>query len=51
MLPNRTCLGELEIVDVFDFYDFPRMFSCHNKSGQIFLALSVEDEIDKAIFI
>ena len=51
MLPIRTCLGELEIIEVFDFFDFPRLFSCHNKSGQIFLALSVEDGIDTATFI
>ena len=51
MLPKRTCLGELEIIEVFDFFDFPRLFSCHNKTGQIFFALSVEDDIDKAMFI
>jgi hypothetical protein len=51
MIPTCTCLGELEIIEVFDFFDFPRLFSCHNKTGQIFLALSVEDEIDKATFI
>lgn len=51
MLPICTCLGELEIIEVFDFFDFSRLFSCHNKSGQIFLALSVEDGIDKATFI
>lgn len=51
MLPTRTCLGELEVIEVFDFFDFPRLFSCRNKAGQIFLALSVEESIEKAIFL
>ena len=51
MLPIRTCLGEIEIIEVFDFFDFPRLFSCRNRAGQIFLALSVEDGIDMATFI
>jgi hypothetical protein len=51
MLPTRTCLGELEVIEVFDFFDFPRLFSCRNKAGQIFLAVSVEEDIDKAIFL
>lgn len=51
MLPTRTCLGELEVIEVFDFLDFPRLFSCRNKAGQIFLALSVEESANTAIFL
>ena len=51
MLPTRTCLGELEVIKVFDFFDFPRLFSCRNKAGQIFLALSVEESANTAIFL
>lgn len=51
MLPTRTWLGELEIIEVFDFFDYPRMLSCRNKAGQIFLALSVEEGADTAVFL
>ncbi len=43
-LPTNTTLGhDLEIIDVYEFYDGPRLLSCRNRSGQSFLALSVED--------
>lgn len=38
-LPERTILGQLEIIEVYDFYDKPVLFSCKNKSGLIFIQL------------
>ncbi|MEH2295073.1 DUF6575 domain-containing protein [Nostoc sp.] len=42
-LPERTILGYLEIIEVYDFYDKPVLFSCKNKSGLIFIVLCVDD--------
>lgn len=41
-LPERTLLGQLEIIEVYDFYDKPVLFSCKNKSGLIFIVLCVD---------
>jgi hypothetical protein len=41
-LPERTVLGQLEIIEVYDFYDQPALFSCKNKSGQIFIVVWVD---------
>lgn len=45
-LPKNTILGKLRIETVFQFYDIPRIFSCKNNSGSLFLALSVFDDYD-----
>ncbi len=41
-LPERTILGQLEIIEVYDFYDKPVLFSCKNKSGLIFIVVCVD---------
>lgn len=41
-LPERTVLGQLEIIEVYDFYDQPALFSCKNKSGQTFIVVWVD---------
>lgn len=41
-LAERTLLGQLEIIEVYDFYDKPVLFSCKNKSGLIFIVLCVD---------
>lgn len=52
MLSDSTSeLGHLKVIEVFDYYDFPRLFSCSNRSGQKFLAISVDDENRKNIFL
>lgn len=43
MLPKNTSLGELEIEEIYEFYDIPRLFSCKNKLGHIYLVISIED--------
>ena len=44
MLPQSTILGRLKILEVYDFYDIPRLFFCQNMAGQRYLALSIDDE-------
>ncbi len=41
-LPESTMLGKLEMIEVYDFYDKPALFSCKNQSGQIFIVLWVD---------
>jgi hypothetical protein len=41
-LPESTMLGKLEMIEVYDFYDKPTLFSCKNQSGQIFIVLWVD---------
>jgi hypothetical protein len=41
-LPERTILGQIEIIEVYDFYDKPVLFSCKNKSGLIFIVICVD---------
>lgn len=45
-LPNQTPMGELEIYEIFEFFDFPRLFSAKSKTGALFLGLSIFDDYD-----
>jgi hypothetical protein len=36
-------LGKLELIEIYEFYDKPLLFSCKNASDSIFLALLVEE--------
>ncbi len=42
-LPQATRLGQLKLIEIYEFYDSPRLFLCNNRSGQHYLALSVEE--------
>lgn len=48
-LPIHKELGELTIIEVFEFFDIPRLFTCKSSTGKIFVAISVE-ETDKYHF-
>ncbi|MDX2241973.1 MAG: DUF6575 domain-containing protein [Leptolyngbyaceae cyanobacterium bins.302] len=43
LLPQETILGKLEILEVYEFYDKPCLFSCRNVAGQIFLAIWIDE--------
>jgi hypothetical protein len=45
-LPNYTILGRLELLEVYEEYDGPRLFSCRNSAGQIYLAMWIEKSRD-----
>ena len=45
-LPVNTVLGNLYIETSFQFYDIPRLFTCSNRAGQQFLALSLFDDYE-----
>lgn len=39
LLPQNTHLGKLGILEVYDYYDMPCLFSCKNLADHIFLAI------------
>lgn len=43
-LPQATLLGHLKLLEIYEFYDLPRLFLGKNRSGQHYLALSVEED-------
>lgn len=45
-LPKKSILGELIILNTFQFFDIPRLFFCKNNSGTLFLALSIFDDYE-----
>lgn len=50
-LPEKTVLGQLEIIEVYDFYDKPVLFSCKNKSGFIFIVVCVDSSDSAEIWL
>lgn len=43
LLPKNTPLGEIRILEVFEYYDIPLLFVCTNTNGQLFIAVSLND--------
>lgn len=41
--PEGTELGHLHLALVFDYFDYPQIFSCNDDEGRQFLALHVEE--------
>ena len=46
MLPESTVLGELKIIEVYEFYIQPALFACRNLAGQMYLAVWVDENED-----
>jgi hypothetical protein len=45
-LPKLTCLGKLNLIEVYIAYDEPCLFACKNASGQIFIAVLIDEDED-----
>ncbi|MCY1083425.1 DUF6575 domain-containing protein [Archangium lansingense] len=43
LLPSDTALGTLYLVETYEFYDRPLLFSCRNGAEQFFLVLLIEE--------
>lgn len=43
-LPVDSVLGKLTLGAVFEYYDFPRLFTCQSVTGQTYLAVSTFDD-------
>ena len=46
-IPKGTFLGELRIVNVFEFFDFPLLFTCVNRHKQVYLVVAIEEFDDR----
>jgi len=52
MLPNEgTILGKLEYLEIYDYYDFPILFSCKNERDEVYLAICVDEKESNHIFL
>ena len=43
-LPLNSPLGKLKIIEVYHYYDGPKLFSCRSNSGQIYYAFWLGDD-------
>ena len=43
-LPQLTHLGQLELIEVYEFYDQPILFSCRNASDAIFMGVFADED-------
>ncbi|MGB5961237.1 MAG: DUF6575 domain-containing protein [Coleofasciculaceae cyanobacterium] len=43
LLLQATTIGNLEMLEVYEYYDKPCLFSCRNGSGQIYLAVWIDE--------
>jgi hypothetical protein len=43
ILPQKTILGTLELLEVYEYYDKPCLFSCRNLSSQLFLSIWIDE--------
>lgn len=46
LLPQFTHLGNLEIFEIYEYYDQPCLFSCRNMAEHFFLAIWVDETSD-----
>ncbi len=46
-IPENSILGKLSLIEVFEHYDFPRIFSCRNQANQVYVAVSIFDDMTK----
>lgn len=45
-LTSVTYLGKINIIEVYEAYDEPCLFACQNASGQIYLAVLIDENED-----
>ena len=50
-LPESTILGILKLIEVYEFYDQPCLFSCQNLSGRVYIALWVDSSETEDVWL
>lgn len=50
-LPQATPMGELRMIEVYVYYDGPRLFSCRNAAGTYFFGLFVDEDAASETFL
>ena len=48
---NIPGLGRLEIVEVYDYYDQPILFSCKNAAGHLYLVVAADENDQHEIWL
>lgn len=43
MLPNDTILGELTIIEIYEYVNMPVLFACKNRTGHLFMATWIDE--------
>jgi hypothetical protein len=53
MFPQNTSLGKLELVEIYEYYDRPVLFTCRNGTGTYFLAQAddIDDEAETWLYV
>lgn len=51
MLPENTILGTLKILEIYEFYTMPVLFACQNRSGQLYIAVWVDETTDVNVWL
>jgi hypothetical protein len=44
ILPRTRLLGPLGLVEVYEYYDGPRLFACRSAAGQLYLAVWIDED-------
>ncbi len=51
LLPRETALGHLQLLEVYDYYDGPRLFAARNVVGTTFFVLWADDLQDQEVWL
>lgn len=49
--PTDTSLGDLRLLDVFFYYDGPKLFTCVDNSGQQYIAVFVDEKESAELYL
>lgn len=51
VLPQLTNLGNLELIEVYEYYDKPVLLACKNAAGTIYLALWIDETTEADVWL
>ncbi len=51
MLPLDTSLGQLQIFEIYEFYNMPVLFACKNQADSIYLAVWIDETTDAFVWL
>jgi hypothetical protein len=51
LLPDDTVLGALELDEVYEYYDGPRLFTCRTPSDRTYLAVSIHEDSERDVWL
>ena len=51
MLPRNTVLGNLTVLEIYEFYNMPILFACQNRTGHFYLAVWIDETETENIWL